>query len=88
MGSRSRKLLKALQVPNLVINETQFPPTNNIHIFDYKYTTLTPVPPSNFDLNNTVYNEIMEKKSGPDLFDNHSTSNESRNTTEWLLQKI
>ncbi|CAI6355083.1 unnamed protein product [Macrosiphum euphorbiae] len=47
------------------------------------YATLSPVPPSLPD-SNAVFTQIMEQKSGPIFAANEFTSDECRDTTEWL----
>lgn len=85
MNSRSRKLLQAaLQRPVLdyvALNEFSSTSCN------LKYATLSPVPPS-FPDSNAVFTQIMEQKSGPIFGDKEPTSDESRDTTEWLPPNI
>ncbi|KAF0706736.1 Uncharacterized protein FWK35_00037535 [Aphis craccivora] len=81
MNSRSRKiLLAALQTPVLDhVVQNEF--SSNFR--NLEYATLSPVPPS-FPDSNEVFTQIMEQKSGPIFVDRESTSDESRDTTEWL----
>jgi len=101
MNSRSGKIVKAaLQQPTLTTNVNvnngivQYPLNNNNDVSipdfepDFEYTTLTTVPLVEIGLNNIIFNEIMEQKSGPILSDNLSTSIESRSTTEWLPRNL
>lgn len=81
MNLRSRKLIQAaLQRPVLhYALQKKFSSNSN----KLEYATFSPVPPS-FPDSNAVFTQIMEKKSGPILVDEEFTSNESRDTTEWL----
>lgn len=85
MNSRTRKMIKvALQKPS-----TNYDFQNNMKLDlmadDLEYVELTPVPPIFPDVNNVVFKQIMDSKSGPKICsDTQTISNESLDTTEWL----
>jgi len=81
MISRTRKILQAaLQTPVLnYAEQNEFSSTS----CNLEYATLSPVPPS-FPDSNAVFTQIMEQKSGPIFIDEESTSDEIRDTREWL----
>jgi len=81
MNSRSRKILPAaLQTPvldDIVLNEF------SSNYLNSECAALSPVPPY-FPDSNEVFTQIMEQKSGPIFVDKKTTSDESRDTTNWL----
>jgi len=81
MNSRTRKIVQAaLQTPVLnYVEQNEFSSTS----CNLEYATLSPVPPS-FPDTNAVFTQIIEQKSGSIFINEESTSDESRDTREWL----